>query len=570
MGCALPPPPQFPSDRTRRLLHEALVIRPLLRSLPLLLFVSCAGTPDDVSEEPGSGGQSAGGSSPSSGGSVPTGGGAPSATGGFSSGGTLTGGSGGSSSGGSSDHMGGGAPSGGTSSGGTAAGGDSPSGGAPAGSGGEPAGAGGAVEPPGPYFPAPSSTNQCPDPTIRLRFDGPPKLGSSGSVKVFDAENPGSPVAQVNMAASQVTDMIGGSTFTLPRPAFVYKNEAIFVLPAKGLTRGRTYFVTIDSGVVRGPNDQPVVVSDPEAWRFSVAPSAPSNKSTLRVSVDGQGQFCTLQGAIDAAENGSTLELGEGAFYGVTYFKGKNNLTISGAGRDKTRIAGVNNNNLNPSTRGRSLFGTEQISGLLIEDVTIENETPQGGSQAEALTLLSCDKCIVRWSTIISRQDTLLWSGRIYAEDSRIEGNVDYIWGTGTAYFYRVEIKTIGRAGYNVQARNPSGSFGYVFVDSKLTADPGITGDVLARIDVSAYPASHVAYINCEMGSHISPAGFTITGGGSTANLRFWEYQSRTPGGALVSTSQRAAGSKQLTANEAAQMRDVTYVLGGWDPNSAL
>src|SRR5690606_27846508 len=174
------------------------------------------------------------------------------------------------SSGGSSEHMGGGAPSGGPSSGGTAAGGDSPSGGAPAGSGGEPSGTGGAVEPPGPYFPAKGSTNQCPDPTIRLRFDGPPKLGSSGSVKVFDAENPGSPVAQVNMAASQVTDMIGGSTFTLPRPAFVYKNEAIFVLPAKGLTRGRTYFVTIGSGIVRGPNDQPVVVGDPEAWRFSV------------------------------------------------------------------------------------------------------------------------------------------------------------------------------------------------------------------------------------------------------------------------------------------------------------
>ncbi len=537
------------------------MIRPFLRGLPLLLFASCAGTPDDISMEPGS---DAGGSAPGSGGSVPTGAGAPTATGGQASGGALTGGNGGTASGGSSDHMSGGD----VSNGGTAAGGaESPAGGAPTGSGGEPAGTGGAPpEPPGPYSPAPGSTGQCPDPTIRLRFDGPPKLGSSGAVKVFDAESPGSPVAQVNMATSQVTDMMGGSTFTLPRPAFVYKNEAIFVLPAKGLTRGRTYFVTIDSGVVRGPNDQPVVVSDPEQWRFSVAKDAPANNSTLRVSVDGQGQFCTLQGAIDAAESGSTLEIGEGVFYGVTYFKGKNDLTIQGAGRDKTRIAGVNNNNLNPSTRGRSLFGTEQISGLLIEDVTIENETPQGGSQAEALTLLSCDKCIVRRSTIISRQDTLLWSGRLYAEDSRIEGNVDYIWGTGAAYFYRVELRTIGRAGYNVQARNPSDSFGYVFVDSKLTADPGITDDVLARIDVSAYPASHVAYINCEMGSHISPAGFTMTGNGSTSNLRFWEYQSRTPGGALVDTSRRAAGSKQLTANEAAQMRDVAFVLGGWNP----
>ena len=89
---------------------------------------------------------------------------------------------------------------------------------------------------------------------------------------------------------------------------------------------------------------------------------------------------------------------------------------------------------------------------------------------------------------------------------------------------------------------------------------------MLARIDVTEYPQSHVAYIDCEMGSHISPQGWTITGGGSTANLRFWEYQSRTPGGDLVNTSSRTAGSRQLSESEAAQMRDPTVVLSGWDP----
>jgi len=111
---------------------------------------------------------------------------------------------------------------------------------------------------------------------------------------------------------------------------------------------------------------------------------------------------------------------------------------------------------------------------------------------------LSCDQCVVRDSTIRSLQDTLLWSGRLYAEDSLIEGNVDYIWGTGAVYFNRVEIKTVGCKGYNVLARNPQNGYGYAFIDSKLTADPGITGDVLARLDV-AYPYSHVAYIAGEM-----------------------------------------------------------------------
>lgn len=527
---------------------------------PIGWLLACSGAPTDGPDVAGAGGAENGAS-----------GGLPSATGGknsvggagFGSGGVVVGGApaGGATFGGAPSGGSFGPPSGGNS---TATGGSGPTSGGAAPTGG--GGTGGEAGMVGPYFPAPGSTDQCPDPSIRLRFDGKPTLGSSGSVKVFDASSPSSPVAQINMATTQITDTIGGSSFKLPRPAFVHQNEAIFVLPSAGLTHGHTYYVTIDSGVLKNPDNEPVIISDPEEWRFTTSANAPADKSTLKVALDGTGQYCTIQGAITAANSGSKLQIEPGAYYGVVYFKGKNSLTLSGADRETTRIAGVNNNNLNPSTRGRALFGTEGISGLLIENLTIENETPQDGSQAEALALLSCDQCIVRNTTVRSLQDTLLWSGRIYAEDSRIEGNVDYIWGTGAAYFNRVEVKTIGRKGYNIQARNTNSGYGYVFVDSKLTADPGISGDVLARIDVSAYPASHVAYINCEMGNHISAAGWVITGGGSTSSLRFWEYQSRDPSGNLINTGSRTAGSKQLSANEAAQMRDASVVLGGWDP----
>ncbi len=419
----------------------------------------------------------------------------------------------------------------------------------------------------GPFFPAKGSVGQCPDPSLRLRFDGTPSLGNSGSVRVYDATNPGSPVAEINLSVSQITDTIGGANFNLPRPAYVDGNEAIFLLPAAGLDYGHSYYVTIDAGVVTGPDGQGVVVSDPDDWRFSVADAGPSDTSNLRVSLDGTGQFCSVLGAIDAADNsGATISIEPGAYYGVIYFRDKDGLSLVGTDRDRVKLAGVNNNNLNPSTRGRALFGTEGISDLLIENLTIENQTPQGGSQAEALALLSCDRCIVRNTTVHSLQDTLLWSGKLYAEDCLIEGNVDYIWGTGTAYFNRCEIKTVGRRGYNLQARNSGSNYGYVFVDSRLTADPGITGDILARIDVTAYPASHVAYIDCEMGSHIDPAGFTITGGGSTASLRFWEYRSHAPDNSLIDTSRRVSGSRQLNESEAAQMRDANVVLGGWDP----
>lgn len=57
-----------------------------------------------------------------------------------------------------------------------------------------------------------------------------------------------------------------------------------------------------------------------------------------------------------------------------------------------------------------------------------------------------CDQCVVREVDILSLQDTLLWSGRLYAEDCYIAGNVDFIWDEGSAYFNRCEIKTVGRS----------------------------------------------------------------------------------------------------------------------------
>jgi hypothetical protein len=83
---------------------------------------------------------------------------------------------------------------------------------------------------------------------------------------------------------------------------------------------------------------------------------------------------------------------------------------------------------------------------------------------------------------------------------------------------------------------------------------------------VSQYPASHVAYINCAMGTEISPGGWTITGGTDTSQLRFWEYQSTDLMGAALDVSKRVKGSTQISAAEAMSMRDPSVVLAGWQP----
>ncbi|HEY2735426.1 MAG TPA: pectinesterase family protein, partial [Polyangiales bacterium] len=262
----------------------------------------------------------------------------------------------------------------------------------------------------------------------------------------------------------------------------------------------------------------------------------------------------------------SVITIGAGTYYETIHVSSKSSFTLHGEDRKATIIVGTNNNNLNGSTSTRSLVYIEKAKNVVIEDLTIHNLTPQGGSQAEALGMQACDQCVVRHADILSLQDTLLWSGRIYASDCYIAGNVDFVWGTGAAYFDHCEIKTIGRAGYVVQSRNQASGYGYVFVDSKITADPGVTNIMLGRIDVSQYPGSQVAYVNCQMGSYIAPAGWTVTGGAAGGSLRFWEYQSTDASGAPLDVSRRLAGSQQISAAQAMTLRDPSQVLGGWTP----
>jgi hypothetical protein len=418
------------------------------------------------------------------------------------------------------------------------------------------------AEPMGPLFPANGADNICPDASLHLRFDAKPSLGV-GQIAVFEKGNSNSPVASVDVSTGQARVAPGGTQLTFTQPVLVVDHEVIVNLPS-ALGYGKSYYVTVASGAVRGMGGaMPAGESD---WSFSTRAAPPSDMSKLRVALDGTGDFCSVQAALEAAPTGATISLGRGYYHELIHVSGKTGVRLRGDDRKASVILGVNNENLNGGTAKRALINIEKSSDLIIERLTIHNLTEQGGSQAEALRLQNCDKCVVRDADIISLQDTLLWSGRIYAKDCYIAGNVDFVWGTGAVFFDHCEIKTIGRKGYVVQSRNDAAGYGYVFVDSKISADPGVTGIVLARIDSSVYPGSHVAFINCEMGKHIAPEGWMVTGAGAGAALRFWEYQSTAEGGGLLDVSRRLAGSKQITADQAATMRDPAQVLGGWMP----
>jgi pectin methylesterase-like acyl-CoA thioesterase len=418
-------------------------------------------------------------------------------------------------------------------------------------------------------FPRPGAAGVCQDVPLRLTFGGDVTLGGAGRIRLFRSDRADVALDEIDMSATAFTDTIAARPVNRIRPVFLEGRDVSVYFRHDILEYDASYFVTIDAGVFE-LNGNPLAGIADQSWRFSTG-ARPSPASRIVVQREGEGDFCTLQGALDAVPANNTtpvtIELRNGTYHEMAYVTRKNNITVRGEDRDATRITYPNNDNLNPGTAARAMFTAISTDDLVIENLTLRNSTPQGGSQAEALRIRG-NRAILRNANFLSLQDTLLLEGVVYVADAYVEGNVDFVWGQGTAYFERSEIKLVGRSGVIVQARNGANAAGYVFVDSRLTSDPGITGSALARIDATVYPNSQVVFIDCQLGPHISPAGWTITPAGTTATraLRFWEFRSRDLSGAALDVSRRDPASRQINAAEAAGMRDRAAVLGGWDP----
>lgn len=328
------------------------------------------------------------------------------------------------------------------------------------------------------------------------------------------------------------------------------------------LAFGGSYYLTMDASVAGkavGKADMPFTVK-----------ARPSG-NTLSVKADGSGDFCTLQAALNHAaglgkNTAVTVEVGEGTFPELLYLRDKNNLTIRGAGAEKTRIAYPNSEIYANGTSARSLFLVESADNLVLENLTVENTfyAADHKGQAEAIYFNSNKKLTVESCSFISWQDTFLCKGQVYVHNTLIAGHCDYIWGYPEACLFEdCEIRSRA-GGYIVQARVPSSSNkGFVFLNCRLTADEGVPASsvYLARSggDVTKY--DNVTYIGCSMGSFIRPEGWlgspAPTPSAPTATSGWKEYGTKG-----VSTGSRSAYAKLLSAEEAERFGSRAAVLG--------
>ncbi len=418
-------------------------------------------------------------------------------------------------------------------------------------------------------FPAGGAQGVNPDTPLRLTFDREVRAGLSGRIRIGRASD-GSIVDTLDLGAAS-TRLVG----TNPTPYNFFPAIAtggtLAIYPRAGaLAYGQTYFVTIESGAILDSSGATFPGStETTAWRFSTKNAGPiPGTAAVTVAADGTGDFSSVQGAIDYVPVGNTarvvITVKRGTYAELVYLGATKPLvTLRGEDRTQTVIAYPNNNNFNGGNN-RAMFACD-ANDFTLETLTLRNTTPSGGSPAEALRG-NGQRAILNRVNLSSRQDTLLWNGTLFVTDSLIEGDVDFMWGTGAAYFQRCELKALA-TGFYAQVRNGETGRGHVYVDCRLTAAAGVTNVFLARIDPRAgaantWPFSQVVFLNCALGAHVAREGWRLDNATSAPNVQFWEYKSTDVAGATLDISGRLRDARQIDDTTAAQFRDPQFVVG--------
>jgi pectinesterase len=275
----------------------------------------------------------------------------------------------------------------------------------------------------------------------------------------------------------------------------------------------------------------------------------------MTVAQDGTGDYSSIQKAIDACKSFPdqrvTIFVKNGIYNEKVLVPECNNrLSIIGESAEKTVITfGDYFSRIN---RGRnSTFYTYTLlviaDDFYAENITIENSAGPVG-QAIALYVAG-DRCVFRNCRILGNQDTLYTDGlnsRQFFDSCYIEGTTDFIFGAATVLFSGCTINSKSNS-YITAASTPQGkTFGYVFLNCRLTAPDNVQKVYLGR---PWRDFANVAFIKCELGSHIQPAGWSNWQGTARDKTAYFaEYGNSGPGADI---SNRIGWSHQLSGKEA-------------------
>lgn len=295
-------------------------------------------------------------------------------------------------------------------------------------------------------------------------------------------------------------------------------------------------------------------------------PVATEAKFDAVVAFDGSGTHTNVQDAVnvvpDNNTNWFTILVKPGVYEGqVIIPKTKQYIRLIGEDPKTTALTWPYNvNDRKPNQPYQFDPGFVVVGNdFRAENLTFENTS---GDHGQALAVrMDNDRAVFQNCRLIGWQDTLMVNnGRHYFTNCHIEGRVDFIYGSGTTVFDRCVIHS-KNGGYITAASTPEEQpFGFVFLHCKLTGDPTPwqipagqkqfePSDVATYLGRPWRPSGAVAFIKCEMDSHIKPEGWHNWGKVSNeATARYFEYRSTGPG---ANPEARVKWANQLTDEQA-------------------
>ncbi|HOO94720.1 MAG TPA: pectinesterase family protein [Proteiniphilum sp.] len=275
------------------------------------------------------------------------------------------------------------------------------------------------------------------------------------------------------------------------------------------------------------------------------------------VAQDGTGDFTTVQAAIDAVPDfrkQPTRILIRNGLYRERLIipETKHDLTL--VGEDKQRTILTWNNFASKLSPLGDAIGTSGSASCYIspdlftaENITFANDAGPVG-QAVAVIVRS-DRARFINCRFLGFQDTLYThkaGSRQYYQNCSIEGTVDFIFGSSTAWFEECDIYCKGN-GYITAASTPQEQpFGYIFNRCHISGDTP-SSFYLGR---PWRPHARVLFMECDLGDVIRPEGWNNWGNPSNESTAFYgEFNNR---GVGADTTQRVGWSHQLTRDDAA------------------
>jgi pectinesterase len=297
------------------------------------------------------------------------------------------------------------------------------------------------------------------------------------------------------------------------------------------------------------------------------------------VALDGSGDFKTVQAAFDAVPAGNNKPVEIFVKKGIykerlVLDSAKTFVTLTGEDKDQTILTYNNHvgmppvNGQNTSTPGSASFFI-YAANFTARNITFQNDAGFTAGQAVAVNA-NGDKLIFDNCRFIGFQDVLLTSGqnsRQYYNKCYIEGTTDFIFGPATCVFQDCVIYSKKNSHVTAASTPQDKPYGYVFFDCRLTGDTALHMVSLGR---PWRPYAAVAYIRCNIGSHIKPEGWSNWNQTeSYKTARYSEYKNT---GAGANPAGRVTWARQLT-DEEVKAYTLKNILGGndnWDPRKAL